>query len=89
MKKDLIPHQIHLSKEQLTRLGKGLATNLKHSQMGSDKGEFVVMLHPQNARRMLTSYKKGKGMRLCLSPDEMMETEKKGGGFFKSPFTFA
>lgn len=83
MKKDLIPHQIHLSKEQLTRLGKGLATNLKHSQMGSDKGEFVVMLHPQNARRMLTSYKKGKGMRLCLSPDEMMETEKKGGGFFK------
>jgi len=83
MKKDLIPHQIHLSKEQIVRLGKGLSTNIRHSQMGSDKGDFVVMLHPQNARRMLTSYTKGKGMRLCLSPDEMMGTEKKGSGFFK------
>lgn len=83
MKKDLIPHQIHLSKSQITRLGQGLSTNLKHSQMGSDKGDYVVMLHPQNARKMLTAYRKGKGMRLCLSPEEMNGTEREGSGFFR------
>lgn len=82
--KDLIPHQIHLTKAQITRLGKGLGTNIKHSQMGADKGEYIVMLKPQNARKILTAFKNGKGMRLCLSPEEMEGTEKKGSGFFKT-----
>jgi len=83
-KKDFIPHQIHLSTPQIRKLGSGLSTNLKHSQMGADKGDFVVMLHPQNARKMLTSFKNSKGMRLSLSPEEIEMTEKHGTGFFKS-----
>jgi hypothetical protein len=82
--KEFVPHQIHLTKGQITKLGKGLASNLKHSQMGADKGDFVVMLHPQNARKMLTSFKKTKGMRLQLSPEEIEMTEKHGTGFFRT-----
>lgn len=82
--KDFVPHQIHLTRPQIQKLGKGLATNLKHSQMGADKGDFVVMLHPQNARKMLTSFKKSKGMRLTLSPEEIEMTEKHGSGFFRT-----
>jgi hypothetical protein len=68
----------------MKKLGSGLSTNLKHSQMGADKGDIVVMLRPQNARKMLTAYKKDKGIRLSLSPDELDETIKEGGGFFQS-----
>jgi hypothetical protein len=81
---DYIPHQIHLSKPQMNKLGKGLATNLKHDQMGADKGEIVVMLRPANAKKMISSYKKGKGMRLCLAPDELEQTLMLGSGFFKN-----
>jgi len=81
---DYIPHQIHLTKQQVRKLGKGLATNIKHAQMGADKGDYVVMLHPQNARKMLNNYKKNMGMRLQLTPEEMMATEQHGSGFFKS-----
>ena len=81
---DFVPHQIHLTRPQIQKLGQGLSTNLKHSQMGADKGDIVVMLRPQNARKMLTSYKKSKGMRLSLSPDELDETMKHGTGFFKT-----
>ncbi len=81
MKADYVPHQIHLSLSQIKKLGSGLSTNLKHSQMGADKGEVVVMLKPQNARKMLTSYRKGKGMRLCMSPDEVEKTMVVGRGF--------
>jgi hypothetical protein len=84
MKQDFIPHQIHLSATQIKKLGSGLATNLKHSQMGADKGDIVVMLRPQNARKMLTAYKKDRGIRLALSPDELDETIKEGGGFFQT-----
>ena len=81
---DFVPHQIHLSVAQMKKLGGGLATNLKYDQMGAEKGDVVVMLRPQSARKMLTAYKKGKGMRLTLSPDEIEHTLKHGKGFFKA-----
>lgn len=80
----LIPHQIHLSEMQIRKLGSGLPVNLAHKQMGSDKGDIVVMLKPQNARKMLTSFRKTKGMRLALAPEELHETMQMGTGFFKS-----
>lgn len=79
-----IPHQIHLTEMQIRKLGSGMPVNLVHSQMGADKGDIVVMLKPQNARKMLTSYKKTKGMRLNLNPEELNETLKQGTGFFKT-----
>jgi len=79
-----IPHQIHLTETQIRKLGSGMPINLVHSQMGADKGDIVVMLKPQNARKMLTSYKKTKGMRLNLNPEELDETIRQGTGFFKT-----
>jgi len=83
VKSSFVPHQLHLTREQQKKLGSGLNVNLKHSQMGADKGDSVILLKPQNARKLLTSYKKGKGMRLSLSPDELEETKKSGSGFFQ------
>lgn len=80
---ELIPHQIHLTLDQVKKLGSGLTTTLKHSQMGADKGDIVVMLNPQQARKMLTSYKRNKGLRLKLSPPELEATMKLGSGFFE------
>lgn len=81
---NFIPHQIHLTDMQIRKLGSGMPVNLIHSQMGADKGDIVVMLKPQNARKMLTSYKKTKGMRLNLNPEELNETLRQGTGFFKT-----
>lgn len=81
---EMIPHQIHLTTAQIKKIGSGLGVNLKHSQMGADKGDVVVMLKPQSARKMLTAYRKSKGMRLSMSPEEIDETMKQGGGFFKA-----
>jgi hypothetical protein len=80
---ELIPHQINLTLDQVKKLGSGLTTTLRHSQMGADKGDIVVMLNPQQARKMLTSYKRNKGLRLKLSPPELEATMKLGSGFFE------
>jgi hypothetical protein len=77
---DLIPHQLHLTRPQMTKMMKGQGINIPHSQMGSDKGDAVIMLHPQNARKLLTAYKKGKGMRLTMSPAEMHHSMTHGRG---------
>lgn len=79
--KDLIPHQLHLTRKQINALTKGSATNVPFAHMGSGAGEVVVMLHPQNARKLLTSYKKGKGMRLKLTPEELETSMIHGSGF--------
>jgi hypothetical protein len=76
-----IPHQLHLTNTQAMKLLKGQGTIIPFSQMGSDKGQHIVNLAPQTARKLLTSYKKGKGMRLSLSPDEIRSTVMQGQGF--------
>lgn len=65
----------------MRKMMKGEGVNIPLKQMGSDKGDVVVMLHPQNARKMLTAYKKGKGMRLKMSAPELEHTVTKGRGF--------
>lgn len=76
-----VPHQLGLSKKQPMALIKGGAVLIPHSSMGSDKGEHIIMLQPQNARKLLTAYKKGKGIKIKLTPDEIRETLKSGRGF--------
>jgi hypothetical protein len=76
-----VPHQLGLSVRQPVALLKGGAVLIPHSSMGSDKGEYVMMLQPQNARKLLTAYKKGKGIKIKLTPDEIRETIKSGRGF--------
>jgi hypothetical protein len=77
----MIPHQLHLTQPQVVKLLKGGAVVVPHKNMGADKGEHIMMLSPQSARKLLTSYKNGKGMRVVLSPDEIHHCIKSGRGF--------
>jgi hypothetical protein len=81
MSKNLIPHQLHLTQKQIHALTSGKSSNLPFRHMGSGAGNVVVMLHPQNSRKMITAYKKGKGMRLILSPEEIHHSHTHGRGF--------
>lgn len=81
MKKDFIPHQLGLAKNQAKKLLTGGAVIIPHSMMGSAAGEHILMLKPQNARKLLTAYTKGKGLKLSLTPDEMHHTLEHGRGF--------
>lgn len=76
-----IPHQLGLSAKQPLMLMRGGAVLIPHSMMGADRGDYVMMLEPQNARKLLTSYKKGKGIKIKLTPNEITETLRRGRGF--------
>jgi hypothetical protein len=77
-----IPHQLGLSVRQPVALMRGGAVLIPHGSMGSDRGEHIIMLQPQNARKLLTAYKNGKGIKIKLTPDEIRETIRSGKGFF-------
>lgn len=81
--KNLIPHQLHLSENQINNLMSGKSTNIPIQHMGSGAGETVVLLNPANAKKLLSAYKKGKGMRLNLNSDELKGSMIQGRGFKK------
>ena len=49
-------------------------------QMGADKGKHIIYLEKPNAKKLLSSYRKGKGIRLTLTPDELEQSIKEGSG---------
>lgn len=79
-----IPHQMGLSKSQPRNLLMGKGITIPIHKMGAEAGEHILMLNPENAHKLLSSYKKGKGVRIKLSPEEIEETVKSGSGFFKA-----
>lgn len=81
-----VPHQLGLKKAQISKIIKGEPVNISYGNMGADKGDAVVHLRPQNARKLLSAYKKGKGMRLMLLPEERDMTLSKGQGIFGKEF---
>ena len=78
---EFIPHQLHLTRPQMTKLMKGQGVNIPYAHRGSDKGSAVMMLHPHNAKRLLTGYRRGKGVRIMLAPAEMEACAMHGRGF--------
>lgn len=85
---EIIPHQLHLTKAQKINLIKGKPVNVSHKNMGSGAGNVVITLTPTNARKMMTAYKNGKGVRLSMSQPELMGTYKHGKGFFDDVGSF-
>ena len=81
MPDELIPHQLHLTLPQVKKMVKGLPTQIPMKQMGSGAGDHVIFLHPENAHRLLGSYRKGKGVRLTMSPTEIHHSLQHGRGF--------
>jgi hypothetical protein len=80
--KGLIPHQLHIAKTKIKKLVQGLPINIPHAHMGSGVGEHIILLRPHNARKLLTAYTKGKGMKLQMHPEEIHHTIHHGRGFF-------
>jgi len=78
---EFIPHQLHLTRPQMTKLMKGQGVNIPHANMGSDRGTAVMLLHPANAKRLLTGFRRNKGVRIALSPAEMEASITQGRGF--------
>ena len=61
--------QIRISPAQLSKIRKGLPIQLKHDSLGS--GDMVIAVHPENAKKMMSAFKRGKGLRIQMDEDEV------------------
>ncbi len=61
--------QLSISPAQMTKIRKGLPIQIKHDSMGN--GDVVVSLHPENAKKMMNAFKRGKGLRMQMDEDEV------------------
>ena len=61
--------QISISPAQLSKIKRGLPIQIKHGSMGN--GDVVVSLHPDKARKMMSAYKRGKGLRIHMDTNEV------------------
>ena len=61
--------QIHISPAQLSKIKKGMPIQIKHGSMGN--GDMVIALHPENAKKMASAFKRGKGLRIQMDEDEV------------------
>ena len=61
--------QLSISPAQMTKIRKGLPIQIKHESMGN--GDIVVSLHPENAKKMMSAFKRGKGLRIQMDEDEV------------------
>ena len=60
---------LSLSPAQMTKIKKGLPIQISHGSMGN--GDIVVSLHPENAKKMMSAFKRGKGLRIQMDEDEV------------------
>ena len=61
--------QLSISPAQMTKIRKGLPIQIKHGSMGN--GDVVVSLRPEKAKKMVSAYKLGKGLRIQMDEDEV------------------
>ena len=61
--------QLSISPAQMTKIRKGMPIQIKHESMGN--GDVVVSLHPENAKKMMSAFKRGKGLRITMDEDEV------------------
>jgi len=57
--------QLSISPAQMTKL----PIQISHGSMGN--GDVVVSLHPENAKKMMSAFKRGKGLRIQMDEDEV------------------
>ena len=61
--------QLSISPAQMTKIRKGMPIQISHGSMGN--GDVVVSLHPANAKKMMSAFKRGKGLRIQMDEDEV------------------
>jgi len=77
----IVPHQLNLTKAQIAKIKKGFPFQIKFDNMGSDKGDVVIGLKEPNAKKLMSAFKKGSGVRMLMDEDEMDYSMKEGQGF--------
>jgi len=60
---------LSISPAQMTKIRKGMPIQISHGSMGN--GDVVVSLHPENAKKMMSAFKRGKGLRIQMDEDEV------------------
>lgn len=65
-------HAVHLSETNFRKMMKGEPTQFSHEQLTG--GSIVLKLHPAKHRKIQTAIKRGKGLKIHLSPDEWEKT---------------
>jgi len=61
--------QLSISPAQMKKIQKGLPIQISHGSMGS--GDVVISLRPEKAKKMVSAYKRGKGLRIQMDEDEV------------------
>ena len=58
----------------------GKPVQISLEQMGASKGKHVIFLGKDNAKKLMKSYLKGKGLRMSLTPLELQQSIREGAG---------
>jgi hypothetical protein len=53
----------------MTKIRKGLPIQISHGSMGN--GDVVISLRPEKAKKMVSAFKRGKGLRIQMDEDEV------------------
>jgi hypothetical protein len=61
--------QLSISPAQMTKIRKGLPIQISHGSMGN--GDVVISVHPDKAKKMMSAFKRGKGLRIQMDEDEV------------------
>ena len=61
--------QLSISPAQMKKIQKGLPIQISHGSIGS--GDVVISLRPEKAKKMVSAYKRGKGLRIQMDEDEV------------------
>ena len=61
--------QLSISPAQMTKIRKGLPIQISHGSMGN--GDVVISVHPDKAKKMMSAFKRGKGIRVQMDEDEV------------------
>ena len=61
--------QLSISPAKMTKIRKGLPIQISHGSMGN--GDVVISLRPEKAKKMVSAFKRGKGLRIQMDEDEV------------------
>lgn len=64
----------------MKKLHQGLPIQISYDAMGADKGDVVIGLKDGNAKKLMSAFKKGKGLRMSMDDEELDFTMKSGSG---------
>lgn len=77
------PATVDFTPKQIDQMVKGKPVRISHSQI--NKGDKVVLLHPENHSKLSKAYQAGRGCDLHIADGEVMATHSSkmdGTGFF-------